>query len=270
MPPTIPIETIRVGDLTVLRCVGNELSRGSVLFIPGYFADATVFTEWLPYFAARGYSAHAINLRGRCGSRPTVDLGRATMDDFADDASVVAKTLGAPLVVGHSMGGLIAQQLAERGNARAIALIAPAPPRGITVLSLRLAIKQLKYLPAIFRSKLVKPDREDLRDIVANRVPPEFQDFFLDRLRPDSGRAARDMSITGVPVDATRVTCPMLVLAAELDRFIPMSIVKRIATRYDAPLVTFPGRGHMIIVEPGWEVVADRIIAFAESPETKR
>jgi pimeloyl-ACP methyl ester carboxylesterase len=59
------------------------------------------------------------------------------------------------------MGGLIAQGLAERGAVRAAVLVSPAPPKGISVLSPRIAIKQLKYLPAIFRSRLVTPDRED-------------------------------------------------------------------------------------------------------------
>jgi non-heme chloroperoxidase len=265
MPPTAAIETIRIGDLTVLHCGSSNSTHGTVLFVHGYFADARVFTEWLPYFADRGYDAYAVNLRGRRDSRPGTDLGHSSIDDFADDASAVAQTLKSPLVVGHSMGGLIAQKLAERGDARAVALITPAPPRGITVLSPRLAIKQLKYLPSILRSKLVNPAREDLREIVANRVPVEMQDPFLSELTPDSGRAGREMSITGVPVDAARVHCPVLVVAAELDLFIPAPIVKRIAARYHAPLETFPGHGHMIIVEPGWQRVADSVIAFAES-----
>jgi pimeloyl-ACP methyl ester carboxylesterase len=242
--------------------------HGAVLFVHGYFADARVFTEWLPYFADRGYDAYAVNLRGRRGSRPGTELGRTSIADFADDASAAAKTLGSPLVVGHSMGGLVAQKLAERGDARAVALITPAPPRGIAVLSPRLVIKQLKYLPSILRSRLVHPAREDLRAIVANRVPVEMADQFLDELSPDSGRAARDMSIAGVHVDAARVRCPVLVIAAEFDRFIPASIVRRIAARYQAQLEIFPGRGHMIVVEPGWEVVADRVMAFAESAGT--
>jgi pimeloyl-ACP methyl ester carboxylesterase len=265
MPPNSVLTTIHIGGLTMLHCPAANERHGPVLFIHGYFADATVFTEWLPYVAARGYSAYSVNLRGRCGSRPQIDLGRATIEDFVDDASDVAKALGMPLVVGHSMGGLIAQKIAERGEARGIALITPAPPRGITVLSPRLAIKQMKYLPSILRSKLVHPAREDLRELVANRVPPAMQDAFLDRLSADSGRAGREMSITGVPVDAARVRCPVLVVAAECDRFIPASIVRRIAARYHAPLEVFPGHGHMIVVEPGWQAVADRVMAFAES-----
>ncbi len=252
-------ESIRIGDLTVLSAQPAHAARPPVLFIHGYFADATVFDAWLPFFADRGFSAYAVNLRGRGGSRPSTDLGRASIADFVTDAAEVARAIGTPAVVGHSMGGLIAQRLAALGDVRAAALIAPAPPRGISVLSPRLVIKQLKYLPSIIASKLVHPSREDLRDLVLNRVPAGDQDALLDQFIPDSGRAARDMSVTGVPVEASRVHCPMLVIAAENDRFIPMPVVTRVAARYHAPLQTMLGHGHMIVLEPGWEAVADTI-----------
>ena len=69
-----------------------------------------------------------------------------------------------------------------------------------------------------------------------NRVPAEREEALARAMFPDSGRAGRDMSITGVPVDATRVRCPMLVVAAEDDRFIPARIVERVARRYGATL----------------------------------
>jgi pimeloyl-ACP methyl ester carboxylesterase len=251
------IETIRVSDLTVLRAVPEHVTQPPVLFVHGYFADATVFSEWLPFFAARGVPAYAVHLRGRADSRTGTHLGRASIQDFVEDAARVARDLDKPAVIGHSMGGLIAQRLAERGEVRAAVLVTPAPPRGITVLSADLARKQLKYLPAILRSRVVNPAREDLRELVLNRVPAAQQNIVLDALVPDSGRAARDMSIMGVPVDVKRATCPMLVIAAADDRFIPKAIIERIAKRYGAPLRVFEGRGHMIVIEPGWEEVAD-------------
>ncbi|HEY4130173.1 MAG TPA: alpha/beta fold hydrolase, partial [Gemmatimonadaceae bacterium] len=202
-------DTIRIDHLVVCHAAPSRATRAPVLFVHGYFADATIWREWLPFFAQRGFPAYAINLRGRGGSdagpsgATNGDLGRASIADFVDDVRRVAQAIGNPAVVGHSMGGLIAQQLAALGAVRAAVLIAPAPPRGITVLSPRLAIKQLKYLPAILRSHVVHPSREDLRDIVLNCVPERDQNTILDALVPDSGRAARDMSITGFPVDRT-------------------------------------------------------------------
>jgi pimeloyl-ACP methyl ester carboxylesterase len=65
------------------------------------------------------------------------------------------------------------------------------------------------------------------------------------------------MSIMGVPVDVGRVKCPLLVIVAGDDHFIPRAIGERIAKRYGAPVQVFEERGHMIVIEPGWEDVAD-------------
>jgi pimeloyl-ACP methyl ester carboxylesterase len=65
------------------------------------------------------------------------------------------------------------------------------------------------------------------------------------------------MSIMGVAVDVRRVNCPMLVIVAGDDRFIPRAIGERIAKRYGAPIQVFDNRGHMLVIEPGWEDVAD-------------
>jgi len=252
-------ETIRIDDLTVNCEQPERATRPPVLFVHGYFATASVFASWLPFFASKGAPAYAVNLRGRVGSRAGIDLGRVTMQDFVEDASAVARHLGNPVIIGHSMGGLIAQRLAERGDVRAAVLISPAPPRGITVMSPRLAIKQLKYLPSILTSRPVVPDREDLREIVLNRVPRDRQNVILEQLVPDSGRAGKEMSITGVPVDQTRITCPLLVIGAEDDRFIPKRIAERVAARYGAPLWILEGHAHMSVVEPGWESVAELV-----------
>jgi len=254
------LETVRIGNLTTLRVAGQPGGERPVLFLHGYFADATVFEDWLPFFAARGFAPVALNLRGRAGSRPGTEIGGVSIDDYVEDAALAARALagseGRPLVVGHSMGGLLAQRLAELDLVEAAALIAPAPPRGITVMTWQLAIRQLKYLPAIATSHAVHPSREDLRALVMNRLPPDRQDEVIDRLVPDSGRAGRELSITGVPVDASRVRCPLLIVAGSDDRFIPAKTVARVARRYGVPLRVLPGHGHMIVLEPGWQELA--------------
>jgi pimeloyl-ACP methyl ester carboxylesterase len=258
------VETLTIDSLTVLAERPVRPSRPAVLFIHGYFAGGFVFEQWLRVFAARGFPAYAVNLRGREGSRPGTDIGSASILDFVEDAQTVARAVNATSIVGHSMGGLIAQKLAERGNVDRLALICPAPPRGITVMSPRLAMKQIKYLPAIFLSRPVHPTPADLRDMVFNGLPRADQDALLVRLVPDSGRAGREMTITGVPVDAQRVRCPMLLLTCDEDRFIPKRIVQRIGRRYGVVAEVISGHAHMVVVGPGWEVVADRVATWLE------
>jgi pimeloyl-ACP methyl ester carboxylesterase len=196
---------------------------------------------------------------------PARDLGRVSIHDYADDVERVARQLGDPVIVGHSMGGLLAQLAAVRGVARGIVLLSPAPPRGIPVLSVKLALHQYKYMPAIMTSRVVVPRRSDLRALVLNRVPPAEQEVLLDLLVPDSGRAAREMSVFGVPVDPAEVRAPVLVIAGDTDYFIPLSRSERVAARYKAPIHVAPGRGHMLIIEPGYEQLCDWIGTWVRS-----
>lgn len=259
------LETLRIDDLTVLHARPAAARHHPVLLVHGYFGTAAVFREWLPFLADRGIPSYALNLRGRQGSREGINLGSASIADFVDDVSAVARHLGRPIVVGHSMGGLLAQCVAEQGLAHAAVLITPAPPRGISVLSAALVARQLRYLPAIFGSRLVRPSPRDLNALVLNHVPPAQRPAILRELVPDSGRAGRDMSITGVPVDARRVRCPVFVVGADDDHFIPPPVVRRIASRYGAPIQTMIGRGHMLILEPGWKAVADVVERWCTS-----
>ena len=87
------------------------------------------------------------------GERPNVDLGRTSITDFVADAAAVARHLDKPIVIGHSMGGLIAQCLAERGLAQGIGMLAPIPPKGIRFMTFKMVMRQLKYLPAIYRTR---------------------------------------------------------------------------------------------------------------------
>jgi len=252
-------EPISIERLTGLVEHPAVESHPPMLFLHGYFADASVYAPWLAFFAERGHRALALNFRGRGGSQPGTVLGRVSVHDYADDALVAARWLGRPIVVGHSMGGLVAQMIAARDAVRAAVLVAPAPPRGITVLSPALAVAQLRYLPAILSSRVVRPGRADLRRLVMNRVPVHMQDEVIDHLVPDSGRAGREMSIVGVPVDASRIRVPVFVIGGDDDRFVPLGRVRQVARRYRAPLLVVEGHGHMLLLEPGWEEVADRI-----------
>ena len=141
------IETIRVGDLTVLCArAGRADAPAGAVRTTAISPTRRCWTPWLAFFAARGVPAYAVNLRGRAGSRPGTDLGRVSIDDFVADASAVAQSLERPAVVGHSMGGLIAQRLAERGDVARPCCVTPAPPRGISVLSPRVAIRATQIL----------------------------------------------------------------------------------------------------------------------------
>lgn len=269
------LETTTVGSLTLLTAQPQPPAetRAPILFVPGYFAGAWVFDRFLQYFAERGHAGYAVNLRGRGGSalRSGTLLGQVSLMDFVEDARDVAGWItersGPPIVVGHSMGGLIAQKLAEEGVARALVLLSPAPPRGISVMTKLLLRRQLKHLPSLLRSRRIIPRWRDMRDLVLNRVPESEQRTMFERFVPESGRAGREMSLGGVKVSAERIRehgCPVLVVTSDEDRFIPPKIAQRVATRYRAPLFMARGHGHLMLQEPGWKETASFVAGWLE------
>ena len=257
-------DTITVGDLTVQTAqpLAAAGAHPPILFIHGFLASAWVYESYLRFFAQRGFAGFAVNLRGRDGSSlpAGVSLGSVSLRDYIDDGRQVARwlaeRLGKPIIFGHSMGGLVAQKLGEEGFARGLVLLSPAPPRGIGIMSWSLLRRQLRYVPAILRSKALVPKLRDARELVLNRVPTGQQQTTFARFVPDSGRVGRELNLGSIPVDENRLReqeCPVLVVTSDDDRFIPPRIAARIARKYHAPVFMARGHGHLMLCEPGWE-----------------
>lgn len=252
-------EQTRLDGLSITAVRPTRESGAPLLFIPGLFAAGWMFERWMTYFAKRGRATYALDLRGHGASAPVADLGRVSLGDYVDDALRATRALGDVVVVGHSMGGLVAQKLAELGAASTAVLVSPAPPRGIPLISLGLVLRQAKYLPALLRSREIRVQRADADAIIMNRILPDERPAVFARFQPDSGRASREMMLGAMAVDQRRVRCPILVFAGDDDRFIPLRVARRVAGKYRAPLRVLPGRAHLMMQEPGWPDAAGEI-----------
>jgi non-heme chloroperoxidase len=252
-------EQTRLDGLSVAAARSARESGAPLLFVHGLFAAGWMFERWMTYFAARGRTAYALDLRGHGASAPVADLGRVSLGDYIDDALRATRALGDVIVIGHSMGGLIAQKLAELGAVSAAVLVSPAPPRGIPLISLRLLLRQAKYLPALLRSREIRVQRADADAIIMNGVPPDERPAVFAPFQPDSGRASREIVLGAVAVNQRQVRCPVVVFSGDDDRFIPLRVARRVAAKYGAPLRVLPGRAHLMMQEPGWREAAGEI-----------
>ncbi len=255
----------RVGDLTVAVVrPASPSAKPPVLLIHGMFGGAWYWEDYQTLLARHGYESHAINLRGHHGSRPVPDVGKISLPQYVADALEVARTLKNPIVIGHSMGGLIAQKVAEAGACRAIVLMAAAPPRWIPVVSWLLLRKQLKYARALLLFEPILPDRRDADALMFNRTPVSDREKFFPRLVPDSGKAGFQMSIGTIGVSAQRVTAPLLVLTGRDDQFVVPRVARALARKYKAPLKEYDSFAHHIMSEPGWERPAADVVKWMD------
>lgn len=255
----------RVGDLTVsVERPASASSKPPVLLIHGMFGGAWYWENYQSLLARRGYESHALNLRGHHGSRPVPDIGKVSLRDYVADGLEVARALRNPIVIGHSMGGLVAQKIAEAGAARALVLLASAPPRWIPVLSWLLLRKQVKYVPALLLHKPIRPHRGDADAVMFNRTPVADRDKFFSRLVPESGKAGFELSAGAIAVHQWRVTSPVLVVTGTDDQFVVPRVARALARKYKATRREYRSFAHHIMTEPGWEAPCAEIVEWLD------
>lgn len=237
-----------------------------LLFVHGGFAGAWCWDEYfLPWFVDRGYAAHAVSLRGHGGSGGRAELNAWGIEDYVED---VARTVEAmdrpPVLVGHSMGGYVAQKYLEDGEAAGLVLMASVPPRGLAGPGLSLAMWNPSVafsIGSIQNAGKLWGSVAPLRDaLFSDRMPDDRATEFLSRMGAESSRAMADMfngSWLGGGVDPT-VTA--LVLGADQDDLIPSPFVRATARSYGVTPHVFEELGHLMMLDTGWEAVAQRML----------
>lgn len=223
-------------------------------------------------FEAAGYATAAPALRFHDGKRPPAVLGTTGLADYAADLEQEIRALGqAPILVGHSMGGLLAQMLAARMEVRALILLAPSPPWGVTPTTLfEIGAAQAMHLHPGHWNQVLEPNRDVALAHSLDKLPRHMRDEVFSHFMPESGRATFEIMNWGMDfnqssrVDADAVTAPLLFLTGSEDRLNPPSTVARIAALYGdrATAEVLDGMGHWLIGEPGWEQLAERALEW--------
>ncbi len=240
----------------------------AIVMIHGMGCTGKVWKTYAGFFESRGWTVITPTLRHHDiapGDPPPAALGATSLLDYAADLEAEIRALDeTPVLMGHSMGGLLTQMLAARGAARAAILITPAAPAGVMAVKasvMRIFARQI--LTWGFWRKPGKFNWKEMRYGIFNRLPEdEARALFADAVW-ESGRAAREIAFwlldprRAARVDASAVTCPVLTLGATHDRITPASVVRQVAKRYGGGTYKeFPDHGHWVLSGPGWQTVA--------------
>jgi pimeloyl-ACP methyl ester carboxylesterase len=180
------------------------------------------------------------------------------------DVNSVAQTLPSrPVVIGHSLGGLVVQKYLESYDAPAGVLVASAPPRGARGFFSR----EMKRHPWISLRTAITT-----KSLHGFNTPERARQYFYSAGTPESdvarhsarlqeefaGKMTVDTVLRNLP-EPQRIRAPMLVLGAECDGCFTPDEVHATARAYGTEAEIFPGMGHNMMLEPGWESVAERI-----------
>ena len=240
----------------------------TVVMAHGAFCAGWAFDRFRAPFEARGWRVETPDLR-----RPPVG-GRSIRDYVSDLATLCAELPERPVLVGHSMGGLVCQLAARRTQPKALVLLAPSPPWGIPGSTLEEAVSAVAaaLIDPLWLGA-VEPDLTLARRFSLDRMPLEERDAVAARMGPESGRAIREVlnwwldPFMTTSVGAGPIGCPALVIAGERDQVHPPGTARQTAERIGATFEVMPGMSHWLVGEPGWEAVADTALRWLDAQD---
>jgi pimeloyl-ACP methyl ester carboxylesterase len=258
----------------ITRCPEGASRPLSLLFVHGSFSHAGIWdVNFLPYFAAMGYTAHAVSLRGHGESEGRHLLPWYSLNDYVTDLSDTVERLetefGRPLVlVGHSMGGMVLQRYLRSGRARAAILMASVPPYGMWDSAIGmlfrdpLLVHQLGMLmtfgPGIVNIAAIR------RALLSDRVPESELVRYESLFQSESQRVVMD-TLTFDPFSwRPDPSFPVLVLGAADDVFLAPPQIEATARAFGTTATIFPDMAHGMMIEPDWRLVADTIANWLE------
>ncbi|MEM1369025.1 MAG: alpha/beta hydrolase [Cyanobacteria bacterium P01_H01_bin.15] len=241
-----------------------------VVLIHGTNAGPWTMSNFAEYFDRKGFQCHAPAYRyhDRFPSKETSTLlVNLSISDYVEDIVRYVETLDTPpILVGHSLGGIVAQKLAVRGLARAIVLLNGSVNWGVLpTTDEERALCRMLMSAGPFWEDVLLPDFPSMAKYSLNKLKPKEQRQVFEQLGPESGRVMFELFFwlfdenKTTQIDYDQTTCPVLMVSGSEDLAIPPSTAHIVADRYGTK-ATFHeavGFGHCLMLEPEWEKIAE-------------
>lgn len=254
--------------------------KPTVIFITGAFVSHACWDEWVDYFESKGFNAIAPAWPYKDGTAKALrdrqpkdtNLATLTLTELINHYATIAKNLSEkPIIIGHSLGGLITQILVNRNLAAFGVAIHPVPPMGIIPYEFKFLRSTWKVL-GLFSSlkKTYLMSFKDFQRAFVNGMPYEVQKTTYEKLAiPESKTAARGGLTSAAAVDFHKQHVPLLITSGSEDNLIPPHLINRNYEKYkknDSVLEyrEVDGRNHNILGQPTWKQDADYILNWLD------
>ncbi|KAI9010559.1 Alpha/Beta hydrolase protein [Hyaloraphidium curvatum] len=276
LPPMSDARTAMLhasGGAPPLELLSMGPAPPAFLLVHGSSCRAATYLQLMRALAERGIGTAAVSLRGHGGSGGHAELQEASIFDFCDDVGRALDAIAAagplPILVGHSMGGLITQLLAASGRFAlpGIVLLASSPVGGMRSEGPRMIWNQpWAFLKAMWynRFSVLYEDPRACRWLLFSPdTPEETIREHQAAVGEESSFAAKQMN-TVMP-EPSKVPCPVLVVGGDCDNMVSAPAVERTAAAYGVETVWLKGKGHMVQTDGDPGDLADALAAFRDS-----
>ncbi len=247
----------------------KSIESKSIVFIHGLFVNAESWAGWKSFFAEKGYTTYAPSNPGHAGDpaqlreNAPANLGQLTFTDVLNQMETFISTLPEkPILIGHSMGALVAQKLVEKELAEAAVIISSAPPRGVFTTKLSFAKANLGLLNPFKGNSVYYPTKKWFHYAFTNTLSRAESDRIFEKLVvPESRNIPRETLGKAGKIDFKKPHAPMLFISGEKDHITPASLNSTNFKRYkDHNSIRahkiFEGKDHFIVGSNNWQEVA--------------
>lgn len=254
-----------------------SLPTKNIVFVTGAFVSNSCWDDWRIYFESRGYhtiapawpfkNGTAAELRAR---QPNdTDLAALTLEQLVDHYIKVVRSFPEkPIVIGHSLGGLITQIINNRGYAAAAVAIHSVPPKGVFPYEfsfLRAGWRVLGLFTSMKKTYLMSFKKWQYAFV--NGMPLAEQKRTYEQLTiPESKTVARGGLTNAAYVDFNKPHAPLLLTSGTEGTIIPAHLNRRNYNKYKKDngsildYKEFPNRNHFVLGQPSWKEDADYIL----------
>jgi pimeloyl-ACP methyl ester carboxylesterase len=241
-----------------------------ILFLHGAFGGAWMWREiFMPYFARRGRASLAVSVRGHGTSEGRADLKTWHLSDYLDDVRRgFAELDEPPVVIAHSLGGLLAQMMIGRESMRALILLGSLPPEGLMLESPRLALTDTAiWLEAVLGSfaQSRRPIESAAYQLLFSEgLPPDRVAQYSARMTPESPRVLAEAHLPVPLAPAFLFGLPAMVWHGTKDRLVLQASSLRTALYHGGEHHTAEGQGHFLQLDVGAETIASDVIRWVD------
>ena len=258
-------------DAKVVHAMAADESKvgkkPSLLLLHGMGLGAWIWERDQSSFAAAGYSSWAIDLPGHgknAGENPS----------FIDVVRVVREAVealdGPVVIVGHSVGGLVAQRLASEVELEAIVMLCPTPPREVPLVPTKYLIKvSLGALPSLLLGKRVSFSNSVYEGAGLSSLPQSVGAQVLGKIMSWPNTLSRELAFSRPSVQPANI--PVLSCFGGLDTIIPLRSSRLIGEYHNCAITwRFDDVGHFPTLEPAGERVTAAVIEWLERPRGRK
>jgi pimeloyl-ACP methyl ester carboxylesterase len=245
-------------------------SHPPLLFIHGAWHGAWCWENFLPFFIQRNFEVAAVSLRGHGRSEGRERLAYYHLNDYVDDIKTAVNQFSRPpILIGHSLGGLVAQKYVSTYGGSSVAgmfLMGSIPPNGIRSFFFKNVF--FRHSIQSFQLFILGRGEKILRDTVflkkaffSNATPHVIVERYSRKMQNESRSLLINLLNPGIRI--SNLLFPVGVMGGEFDYIVKKPVIDAISKYFNVEAIFAP-TGHDIMLDGNWEIAANSLLNWIE------